>query len=205
MPLVGFLSVKDPGRISTITNLPGEDRNHRKKILPLRGAELPSIKSDNLYLTIYVRDCPSHKPRGALLPVELRRLHGQEWRTVGEARCCPLCWMIVVKPTEELGFPDPLPQPLIKDQTTKLQKMVLRLGRQKATRKSNRQPSELTLLIKDLIDSQETFSEYDIAQSTQRSRTAIRSAIKRLLAKGEIKVAEQGARGRGRVTRYEAP
>jgi hypothetical protein len=203
MPLVGFLSMKeDPGRISTITTGVG-DKQRRKKILPLMGAPLPETKGDGMYLRLYVRDCPSHEHGGVAVPVELMRLGaGQKWAPVGMARCCPLCWLILVKPSG-IYLPDPLPQPVMKAQIDKLQRMALKVGRLQASRKK-RPPSALQEKILDFSASGETFTELEIRTVTGKSRTAIRAALLHLLERKEIIVVEQGARGRGKSTQYQS-
>lgn len=102
MPLVGYLKTSDGGRISSITNLDGDKKRRKKIYAPVRATK-------DMYLTLYVYDCSSHEPRGAVVPVQLKRYEGEEWISLGVASCCPLCWRILVPP---VGVELPEPQTL---------------------------------------------------------------------------------------------
>lgn len=88
MPLVAFMKQKDRNRISTITpNL--EDRSQSRKLM------VPAYSSD-VYDHLYVVDCKSHIG-GVTVPVELRDfVTGTGWVVRGIARCCPICWRVIV-------------------------------------------------------------------------------------------------------------
>jgi len=104
MPLSGYLKTSDPGRISTIAIAGSKER--RKKILPTR------YNSKTAAETVYMRDCVTHgspESMGGTVPVEMFRNEGKEWISLGIARCCVLCWLVIVPPTNDFPEPQPLP------------------------------------------------------------------------------------------------
>lgn len=101
MPLVGFLQTNDPGRISSITNVQG-DLTRRKKIIPI------PVHVSNIFTEMYVVDCVSHEPMGSVVPVEIMERGPVGWDLVGVAKCCPLCWAILVPPVG-VDFPEAKP------------------------------------------------------------------------------------------------
>lgn len=100
MPVVGYLKNSDHGRISTVTNKDG-DLSRRKKIQPI------AVFSADIHSTLYVVDCVNHEPMGAVIPVILKKfVSGVGWVEIGVAKCCPLCWRILVRPVDS-DLPEP--------------------------------------------------------------------------------------------------
>lgn len=104
MPLAGYMKTNDPGRISSISDYPG-DRTRRKKIKPIE------YTSNDSAISMYVMDCDSHgspeKPGGVIVDVMLKTLvPGVGWKDLGLAKCCPLCWR-VIKPPKDVVLPEP--------------------------------------------------------------------------------------------------
>lgn len=101
MPLRGYMKTTDPGRISSITNV--EDKSRRKRIVPL------PVKTKEMYIRMYVADCETHDPPGTVAPVELfAHRDGVGWVSLGIAKCCPLCWLII-QPPPDTDLPPPRP------------------------------------------------------------------------------------------------
>jgi len=104
MPLSGYMKTLDPGRISSVSITGFKER--RKKLLPTK------YDSDQGRTTMYVRDCVTHDAegaRGGLVPVELFTNSGGAWVSQGIAKCCVLCWLIVIPPSDDFPSPQPLP------------------------------------------------------------------------------------------------
>lgn len=196
MPLVGYLgTTKNVGRISTITSLDG-DQNRKKKITSARRVG---------YVSLMVRDCLTHEPRGAVVPVELKEYQaGTGWVEIGIARCCPLCWRILVAP-------DGATLPVVKVQgepkgPSDKQLDALSQARQKrghGQRKTKRSP--LWELLENMITSGEPFTAYDIMELSSKSRTAVRSVIKQLIKQKKLEVVESDSPGISDRTQYRAP
>lgn len=92
MPLVGYLKTSDPNRISTISA--NDERTSMRKKLLLPGDTQP-VGMD-VYTRTYVADCSEHIG-GVSVPVLLKRYDPEKkWKAIGTARCCPLCWKILV-------------------------------------------------------------------------------------------------------------
>jgi len=128
MPLVGYLKTKEPGRISSITNLDG-DLERRKKIrqIPNQMKE-PSI-------SMYVLDCYTHEPGGSVVPVILKELTpGRGWQEIGVAKCCPLCWRII-QPPVGVDLPVAIDQPVLSASITDTGTITISQLKRKAPRK----------------------------------------------------------------------
>lgn len=186
MPLVGYLSTsKDPGRISTLTNLPGLDKDRRKKIVASR-------RSDR---QMYVRDCISHDPPGTVAGVMLMRfIPGTGWIELGVAKCCPLCWRILVPPSN-VDLPSPRPLPVVKVATQK-QRRALSRGR---NTKQGRIINPTKQRLQDLFSTGEAFGTREVMEVTGLSRTRTRNLLMELVQEGSIEVGEVGG-GFGKQT-----
>lgn len=199
MPLVAYMSTADPGRIATISSLPGPDKRRRKKLLPILIE--PLYASESMYVRIYVLDCASHEPRGAVVPVELKRLaSGVGWEDLGKARCCPLCWRILVAPVG-VELPEPLPQPKMKPISAK-QKASLQKGRtsQKRIRELGFSSAKELIL---MLATDGPFTIQEAVEITKISKTATVRHLKDLLVEGKIIIAKRGSAGRGNSTVFE--
>lgn len=203
MPLFGYLSTGDPGRISTLCRLEGKDlKAYRKKLWELNRPD-PTASPKEMYMRMYVRDCPEHDRGGAVVPVVLKRHNGITFEAIGTAKCCPLCWVIVVKPYAD--FPNPIPQeePLVQ---TLSQKEALRKGRraQKASKRPWIDNSARVQELLDMFSGGESFTTAEVMHQMQLSRTAVLRYMERLVDLGKL-VREGGSRGRGDPTLWHIP
>jgi len=203
MPLVGYLSTGDPGRISSICRLEGRELiDYRKKIFEL----VPGVieKGKVLYVRIYVRDCQEHERGGVTAPVVLKRLVAAGgWEELGKAQCCPLCWVILKKPYD--SFPDRMPQAELRVATA-TQRDALRKGRrtQKEARKPLADTGPVITDIRDMFSGGEEFTTQEVCHQVNLSRTAVLRYLERLLDLGEL-VQEKGSPGRGNPTNWHIP
>lgn len=198
MPLHGYLSIKDPGRISTITSLPGVDKHRRKKIELLVPGRLSS--SQSMYVRILVRDCISHEPRGAVVPVELfKRKIPAGWQPLGTAKCCPLCWRIVVPP-DGVSLAAPLTQPPVAEISEK-QERALRKGRAARAAKKRPDKSSIRQHIMTWMEN-EDFTLQDIMEVAKVSKTSVIRNVRQMIDEGVVVVVKQGAAGPGNQTWY---
>lgn len=197
MPLTGYMKNLDPGRISSITTLDG-DKSRRKKI------EVNERGGDSVYVNIYVRDCSTHKPRGAVVPVLLKSYDQYSgWVELGIARCCPLCWKVLVPPPD-IELPRPLRQPEPKPISDK-QRQALSKGRKKKSEGKSSHRSPLWQIIQNLVDGLNEFSVDEVMDLSGKSRTASRSVLKKMVAQGKIVIVNPGGSGIGDKTQYQAP
>jgi biotin operon repressor len=203
MPLVGYLSTNDPGRISSICRLEGKElKAYRRKIRELNRPN-PTASLKEMYMYMYVRDCLEHARGGVVAPVVLKRYNGAGFEVIGTAKCCPLCWVIIEKPFPD--FPDPKIQeePIVQ---TMSQKEALRKGRraQKAARKPWIDNSSRVQELLDLFATGEEFTTAEVMSQMGLSRTAVLRYLERLMDLGKV-VREGGSRGRGDPTMWHGP
>jgi hypothetical protein len=106
LPLNGYLRTSAPKEISTITVVPkgGGDELRKKRIRRLDGL------TKEAQLSIYAYPCESHDPPGGLVPVTLFYWAPlkNNWEELGEAKCCILCYEVVLPPAA--GLPRPVVQ-----------------------------------------------------------------------------------------------
>lgn len=200
MPLEGYLGTLDPGRISSVCTVPG-DKTRRKKIKPnTRGTEAST------QLSMYVRDCETHEPRGAVVPVELFNYdQGVGWKSVGVAKCCPLCWRILVAP-EGVELPDPQPNPPVGRRPNSAQREGLKIGRLKRQKKPVQQVTPaISEAIEAYIMDGAPFSVQDVMSTSGKARTPVRKALVAAVKSGKLKIVVEGGHGLASKTLYEAP
>jgi hypothetical protein len=197
MPLFGYMKTSDPGRIASINNV-AEDKSRRKRIITLEGT------SKELYVQIMVRDCETHDPPGAVVPVELfEYVPGGAWRSLGTAQCCPLCWRII-RPPKGSFLPKPKKQVLAKPSSPK-QKAVLRRTRTTRTKEGVDPRFERRQKLLKWAEHGKDFDTQDVMTVLGISRpTAIQMLA--LLVRGNFLVVTHQGNGRGdRTTHRKAP
>lgn len=200
LPLSGFLKTSDPGRISTIS-ITG-DKTRKKKLVPTK------YDSNHAQQTMYVRDCIEHDLSGELrgvVPVQLFRFkEGQGWQEVGIAKCCTLCWKIIVPPTDD--FPRALPLPVGKAREQDETRATLKTNRKTAKKvasKRNREESERVKRLLDLISQGEDWDVYELADHFKVSRQTMLKSLKMLEDTGTI-VADRKGPGKGNKTYWRS-
>ena len=202
MPLTGYLSTTDPGRISTICRLEGRElKSYRKKLFLL---EPTTVQAGNeLYVRVYVRDCPEHDRGGASVPVVLKSLRqGGGFKVEGTAKCCPLCWRILTKPSAD--FPDPMPEAAMKVLSAR-QLAALRKGRQSEKRSRRAmEDSPVVSKLKDMFGNGDSFNIREAMDNTGLTRTATLHHLRKMVESGDI-VEEKGSAGHGNPSLWHEP
>lgn len=195
MGLNGYLKTSDPGRISSVS--PSNDKTRRKQILPLvRGGSKLSSR-------LYVRDCSDHSLGGGAVPIELFDYKpGGGWKSLGMAKVCVLCWLILTPPVE-VSLPDPLPLPEPEWVDGK---------RKKRSPTGEAKPkSELILhhnfqAITEFISTlknQQTFTRKDLESALDISRSQSRKLLLNPSVKKLYDVVSTGGPGRGNIALYK--
>lgn len=186
MPIVGYLKTSDPGRISTLTNADG-DPKRRKKLEPIR------LVSNDMYLRLYVLDCSSHTPRGAVVPVILKQYKpGTGWEELGKAICCPLCWRIIIPP---VGANLPEAQPLVvREVERRTAKKVTRI---QGTPLATQRIDQITQLA-----AKGPISSHDVAGFVGINRPTAVRLLQIMVKMGRLEI-EPSYGGRGRKTIYK--
>jgi hypothetical protein len=193
MPLHGYLKTSSPGRISTITNYNG-DKTRSKKLYTL---------DSSLSSRIYIADCVTHDPVGGVVPVIIVEFQpGTGWTELGTAKCCPLCWMILVPPVDD--FPDPVlqlsPDPAPRKGAKPRRKTVH--VQEDGSSITSRQLNHQKLM--DLIDNHPgEFSIYDVIEAVGCSKATALNLIKPMIARKKIIVTSRSTGGRGQMTLYK--
>lgn len=198
MPLVAYLKTSDRSRISSVSTLQhGIDRQRHKRISPINSS------AGHPQLHMYVRDCYSHDPVGVVVPVDLMEIVDGRWEFIGVAKCCPLCWMIIIPPDGvELPDPTPLPEPTHK--ASLAQRAALAKGR--VTQRKNRgrpKSSQLYAQVMDIAEAGDNFTVQDIMELSNKSRTAVRKVFTSLVSSGELVISSSGGLGKGNSTLYK--
>lgn len=188
---------RDPGRVSTIVisplDLPREKQLRRKILPPTKG------RSNELF----VEDCVSHTPGvDATVPVALQRLQpeGAGWTEVGTARCCPLCWSIVVPPT---GVDIPKALPLAeapKIRTTRLTKKASDLVGLPQVRDAR---ATWASVYEGSQKCTAPFTVYDAMEWTGKGRTVTLKVINHMVRSNYLVRVHLGRRGPGNPSLYE--
>lgn len=195
MPLHGYLGKTNPGRISSINTIEG-DPSRRKKI------KLSNDQSSEAQLIMYVQDCISHEPIGVVVSVDLYRLTaGGSWEELGTAKCCPLCWLIIVPPD---GVELPAPGKYVLPKKRKVspkQRVVLKEERHRSKSGKNRH-SPLWKMIEGYADAMEPFTVQELMDESGLSRTAVRKVIVKLVHEGQLEISASSEGGRGNRTEY---
>lgn len=194
MGLVGYLMTSDPGRISSITGYDG-DRRRRKKIIPLK-------TSKEMYVIMHVMDCLVHEPGGVVVRVTLKQHEPpNNWKIVGEVKCCPLCWKILWKSPEASHLPDSQPALPVGSTDEYGQLKKVKTTRTKKPRTVDR-GHEAYLAITSLANTKTTFSVYDVMEVLKIGRTpSLRHLNNVLHSKKIVKLAN--ITGRGSRTFYK--
>lgn len=188
MPLIAFTKMSAPDQISTITTSMDRDSPNRKRIFETK-YDSPSSRSK-----LYVRPCEEHGGGSSTVPVTIMAYVERDWVSLGVARCCPLCWKIVVPPPTK--FPPPSVDLLLRktrDKKPKKDKVDNRAGHREG---KTRMVTKLKLLqtIKEAYPAK--VSNPDLVTMTGISRAYVIQLINELEKDGRI-IVERGGTGRG--------
>lgn len=196
MPLIAFMKTTDPGRISSITS--SGDKLRRKKIIPI------PVDISGLYTELYVIDCIWHrspgKDRGVVVPVELRVNRNNEWVSLGDARCCPLCWTII-EPPEGVELPPPQ-RAVVEDKVDRYDGMQRRLNKTKKGRGTEIEAARKFNEVRTLLQQERSVTVKEVMLLLDLSRTAAKYYLEKAVKRGVATSIVQGLGGPNNQTLY---
>lgn len=186
----------DLSRISSITTYE-RDRTRGRKI------RRPSGKS-RFSSQLFVNDCITHDPGGVVAPVELKRFEDGEWVSLGIAKCCPLCWMIL-QPPAGASIPEPISDGILaglgRSRNSKGSK-TLRPKRTHTEIGSIGTPAQNVLNL-FLVNPDREFTVTDLIQESGHARATVLKSLKLWITQKKIIITHVGSTGRGNPSKYK--